>query len=136
MTPAKFLRLTLASETSYIKQVNDCQIILSEAVVENSAATAEIRFLKHFFGDIRYSGLFYRYKCGMGVDNDIHDLTAAVGAFLFDGKLACSISGSDMLGRALNYSTNSTSSEFTSNTESSLGRYFLINFAYRFCNRK
>ncbi len=136
VTPAKFLRLTLASETSYIKQMNDCQTILSEAVVENSAASAEIRFLKHFFGDIRYSGLFYRYKCGMGVDNDIHDLTAAVGAFLFNGKLACSISGSDMLGRALNYSTNSTSSEFTSNTESSLGRYFLINFAYRFSNRK
>lgn len=133
--PVKCLRLTLSSSTSYNKDINTYNAVLSESVVESCSATAELRFLKNGFCDARYSATIYNYLSGMGTDTDIHNLTCSVGSFFLKGKLAVSISGSDLLGKAFRYSTSTTGSEFIRFADPSVGRYCLLNVAYRFSKK-
>lgn len=134
--PIKPLRLSLTSETSYTKDINSFGTVISELILESCSLSAEIRFLKHGFCDARYSVNVYKYLSGMGVNTDIQNLSCALGTYFLDGKLAVSLSGNDILGKLINYSTRTTGSEFVSQSGSSLGRYCLMNIAYRFSNKK
>ena len=135
MMPVKWLRLNLSSNTSYNMNVNTFKDVLSESVVEICSANAELQFLENAFCNVRYTATVYNYLCGWGTDTDIQNLTCSIGSFLYKGKLAISISGSDLLGKAFNYSTSTTGSEFIRYADASLGRYCLLNIAYRFSKK-
>lgn len=90
---------------------------------------------QHAFFDSKYTASFYNYLNGYGKDINIHNLTCSIGSFLLDGKLAVSLSGSDMLGKSMRYSTNTSGSEFMRYSDNSLGKYYLLNIAYRFSKK-
>ncbi len=130
--PVKFMRVTLFNGTTYTKDINTSGTVLSELILESCSVSGEVRFLKHAFFQAEYSASIYKYLSGMGVNTDIQNLNCALGILFFDSNLAVSISGSDLLGKALNYSTRSTSSELVRQSGYSLGNYCLLNIAYRF----
>ena len=134
--PVKFLRMKLTNGTTYSKDINTLGTVMSEVIMQRSSVSAEFRLLKHAFCDAMYSVGIYKYLSGMGKNTSIQNLSCAVGSYFFDGKLAISISGSDLLGKAVDYSTIATGSEFTLRSGASLGRYCLFNIAYRFSNKK
>ena len=134
--PVKFLRMSLSNVTSCTKEVNASQAVLSEEFVESCSVTTEIRFLKYAFCNANYSMTLFRSLNGVGMNLDAHNMRCAVGALFWDGKLGVSISGSNLLDRAVDYSTRTTGSEFLQRTSASLGRYFLLNIAYRFDNKE
>ena len=134
-TPVKSLRLNLSSSTSYTRDINASGTVISELMHESCTISAETRFLKHAFCNATYSADIYKYLGRMGVNTDMHDLGCALGYFFLDGKLAVSISGSDLLGKAMRYSTLASGSELTRVSTPSLGRYCMVNVAYRIANR-
>ena len=126
------MRVTLFNGTTYTKDINTSGTVLSELILESCSVSGEVRFLKHAFFQAEYSASIYKYLSGMGVNTDIQNLNCALGILFFDSNLAVSISGSDLLGKAMNYSTRSTSSELVRQSGYSLGNYCLLNIAYRF----
>lgn len=135
-TPVKFLRLKLSSKTSYTKDINAFKTVMSELILEKCSVSAEMRFGKHAFCNASYNADIYSYLSGMGVNTDVQNLSFALGCFFLDGKLAVGISGSDLLGKAVDFSTSVTASEFSRLSQPSLGRFCLLNVAYRLANRK
>lgn len=133
---AKVLRLSLSSRISYLNEKNNSGTILAEAVIGKIGASSEVRFLKDAFWDTKYSCSLIRYRSGTGIDTDFHNLSSAIGYMFMDGKMGISISGSNLLNKASNYSSSSTSSEFTQTWKQTYGRYFLLNISYRVKERK
>ena len=134
--PVKFMRVTLFNGTTYTKDINTSGSVLSELILESCSVSAEVRFMKHAFCQAEYSASFYKYLSGMGVNADIQNLNCALGILFFDSNLAVSISGSDLLGKAVSYSTRTTCSELVRQSGLSLGKYCLLNIAYRFGNKQ
>lgn len=133
---SKVLRLSLDNDVAYLNERNNSGAVLAEAFIESFKASSEVRFLKSAFWDTSYSCSLVRYGSGTGVDTDFHNLSTAVGFMLLKGRMGISISGSNLLDKATNYLTSSTSSEFTQIWRNTFGRYFLLNITYRVKDRR
>lgn len=136
MPVSNILRLSLTGGLSYLNEKNNSGIILAEALTENVKASSEVRFMKNTFWDTSYSCSLIRYRSGSGLDTDFHNLSSAIGYMFMDGRMGVSISGSNLLNKATNYTSSSTSSEFTQIWRRTFGRCFLLNLTYRVKDRR